>query len=261
MNSCTTEFLAYAIIHLSAFWSVVVFLVGEFWFSHISPAFIRCARSVRCLSKMNCASKFYQFIDVSDVAWQGWWTVMLASPRMQAVVPNAVSNRALNNCHSIHGRGEVSSQCHKESTIGCLMNGGQIFFRPFLLQLCFAPSPLEYTEQCGWGLGLIHECPARTFRLMETGLKLPIISAICLLAHSCPGPLCIIAHNSVFVGGMRCRHPDTGGRQQGVWGQTHSLLLPPPDAAAAAAAYQLWSKLNFAAAPTKLPWPATSCRQ
>ena len=163
---------------------------------------------------------------------------MLASPRMQAVVPNAVSNRALNNCHSIHGRGEVSSQCHKESTIGCLMNGGQIFFRPFLLQLCFAPSPLEYTEQCGWGLGLIHECPARTFRLMETGLKLPIISAICLLAHSCPGPLCIIAHNSVFVGGMRCRHPDTGGRQQGVWGQTHSLLLPPP-AAAAAAAYQL----------------------
>ena len=128
---------------------------------------------------------------------------MLAGPRMQAVVPNAVSNRALNNCHSIHGRGEVSSQCHKESTIGCLMNGGQIFFRPFLLQLCFAPSPLEYTEQCGWGLGLIHECPARTFRLMETGLKLPIISAICLLAHSCPGPLCIIAHNSVFVGGTR----------------------------------------------------------
>ena len=116
---------------------------------------------------------------------------MLAGPRMQAVVPNAVSNRALNNCHSIHGRGEVSSQCHKESTIGCLMNGGQIFFRPFLLQLCFAPLPL------------IHECSARTFRLMETGLKLPIISAICLLAHSCPGPLCIIAHNSVFVGGTR----------------------------------------------------------
>ena len=29
LNSCTTEFLAYAIIHLSAFWSVVVFLVGE----------------------------------------------------------------------------------------------------------------------------------------------------------------------------------------------------------------------------------------
>ena len=99
------------------------------------------------------------------------------------------------------------------------------------------PSPVDYMEQGGRGLGLIHECPARTFRLMETGLKLPIISAICLLAHSCPGPLCIIAHNSVFVGGMRCRHPDTGGRQQGVWGQTHSLLLPPPDAAAAA--YQL----------------------
>ena len=81
------------------------------------------------------------------------------------------------------------------------MNDGQIFFLlPFLLQLCFAP--VEYMEQGGGGLGLIHECPARTLRMpgMETRPQVAdYLRNLSALAHSCPSdPLCIIAHNSVW---------------------------------------------------------------
>lgn len=74
---------------------------------------------------------------------------MRTGPQMQAVVPNALSNRA-NNCDWIHGREKVSSQCHisatKESTIGGLMNGGQQFFSPvdvFAPVLFCCPSQLN----------------------------------------------------------------------------------------------------------------------
>ena len=86
---------------------------------------------------------------------------MRAGPRMQAVVPNALSNRANNNSDSIHARGELSSQCHisgtKESAIGRLMNGGQIFFSARFCSSSVLPSPVDYMEQGGRGLGLIHE--------------------------------------------------------------------------------------------------------
>ena len=71
---------------------------------------------------------------------------MRAGPRMQAVVPNALSNRANNNSDSIHARGELSSQCHisgtKESAIGRLMNGGQIFFPHVFAPALFCLLPL-----------------------------------------------------------------------------------------------------------------------
>ena len=84
---------------------------------------------------------------------------MRAGPRMQVAFPNALSNGA-NNCDWIHGRGEVSSQCHisatKGSTIVCrLMNDGQMFFSTgrFCSNIVLLSS-VEYMDQlAGWGRG------------------------------------------------------------------------------------------------------------
>ena len=134
---------------------------------------------------------------------------MRAGPRMQVVLPNALSNCA-NNCDWIHGRGEVSSQCHISATKGStivyrLMNDGQMFFFPLDV---FAPTLLCSPQLNIWiswqgggeGLGLIHECPACTLSQMEMGLKLLVADYLYNLSRPFMPPS--LQHCPYSVGGM-----------------------------------------------------------